>query len=156
MSVVPTLMVQSGCPFVTRFVAFDDFLWEVVPGLFQAIAGVEVGLLGAVSDRCNIADAEVDTGGLIARSVGRCYFVFAHKVEFPTSFRVVVDGANLLQVLDRDIGARLVFDGDVVSGVIFVVRPFRESYPLGFGFVADTVLFPRHVLRGCSWWTRFP
>ena len=67
-------------------------------------------------------------------------------MQFPSFFRGVVDGTNLLNVLDSNVGSSLVFDEDVlpVSGVVFVVGSFRESNAVVFGVVTDAVLFPRY------------
>jgi hypothetical protein len=57
---------------------------------------------------------------------------------------LVVDGANLLQVLNGGIGARLVFDKDVLPrfGVFLVICAFREADTVVLGIMADAVLFP--------------
>jgi len=72
--------VQSGCFFATRVVAVGDFFREVVPVLFQAVAGVQVSFLGAVCDSREVTDTEVNTRCLVAGR-GRCLdFVFADEV----------------------------------------------------------------------------
>ena len=114
------------------------------------VAGLQVGFLGAVRNRREVTDTEVDASSLITRGVGGFNFVFAHEVQFPPLLRLAVDGPNLLQVLDRDFGASFVFNEDVVpvSRVVFVVRAFREPDVVVLGVVTDTFLFPR---QGTAW-----
>jgi len=108
------LVMESRGFVATRVVALGDFLREVVPVLFQAVAGVQIGFLGAVGDGGEVTDSEVDACCLGAGCGGCLDFIFADEVKFPSRFRLVVDGANLLQVFDRDAGACLVFDKDVL------------------------------------------
>ncbi len=70
----------------------------------------------------------------------------ADEVEFPPFFLSVVDGPDLFQVLDLDVGARLVLDEDVVAvtRVVFVIRALRETNAVVFRVVAEAVLLPRH------------
>jgi len=140
------LVVQSSCSFTTRVVAFSNFFREVVAVLLQAVAGVQVGFLGAVCDGGEVADAEVNTRRLVAGSGGRLDLVFTDEVQFPSSLCLVVDSSGLLQVLDCDAGSSFVFDEDVFPcfRVFLVVRPFREAHSPVVGVVADAVLLPRH------------
>ena len=140
------LVMQSSGPFATRVVALGDFFREVVPVLFEAVAGVQVSFLGAVRDSGEVADAQVDTCRLLAGCGGCLDFVFADEMQFPSSLRLVVDGANLLQVLNRDTRARLVLDEDVLPrfGVFLVIRAFREPDATILRVVFDAVLLPRH------------
>ena len=114
--------------------------------MLQAVARVQVGFFGAVRDSSEVADAKIDACCLLAGSGGCLDFVFVDEVEFPATLRVVVDGTNLLQVLNLYTGACLVLDKDVFLrfGVFLVIRPFRETNAVVLGIVSDAVLFPRH------------
>jgi hypothetical protein len=48
--------------------------------LFQAVAGVEVGFLGAVCDRREVTGAEVNTRRLVTGSVGCLDLVFTDEM----------------------------------------------------------------------------
>jgi len=139
-------LVQTSGILPTRVVAVGDFFREVVAVLFQAVAGVEVGFLGAVCDGGEVTDAEVNTRRLVAGGVGRLDFVFADEVKFPSPLRFVVDGANLLQILDLYAGTGFVFDKDVFPRfrVFLVIRAFRKADTVVCGVVFDAVLLPRH------------
>ena len=76
--------------------------------MFQPVAGVQVGILGAVSDGSEVTDAEVDTCRLIPGGSGRFNAIFTDEVDFPPLRRVVVDGTNLLEVLNHDTGTGFV------------------------------------------------
>jgi hypothetical protein len=106
--------VETSGPFTTRGITLGNPFREVVAILLQSAAGVEVGFLGAVRDGCEVTDAEVNTSRLVAGGGGRLDFVFADEVKFPSSLRFILDRANLLQILNRDFGARLVLDEDVL------------------------------------------
>ena len=145
-SALRPLRVQTSGPFPARIVAVGDLLREVIPVLFEAIPGVQVGLLGAVRNSGEVADSEVNACRLVTGS-SRCLdFVFADEVEFPASFRLVVDYTDLLQVLNRYAGARFVFDKDVFPRfrVFLVVRTLRQANAVVLGVVPNAVLLPRH------------
>ena len=127
-------------------VAVGNLLREVVPILFETVTGVQVGILGTVGDSGEVADAEVDARCLVTGSGGCLNFVLTDEVEFPPLFRLVVDGPNLLKILDGDAGGSFVFNKDVFprSGVFLVIRALRESHSIVLGVVADAVLLPRH------------
>ena len=95
-SALRPLVVQPSSPFATRVVALGDFFREVVAVLFQTVSGVQVGFPGAVRDSREVTDTKVDTCCLVTGSVGSLNFVFADEVQFPPTFRLVVDGTNLL------------------------------------------------------------
>ena len=120
------LSVESSSFFTTRVVTFSDFFREVIAVLFEAIAGVQVGLLGAVRDGSEVADTEVNTRCFVAGCGGCLDFVFTDEVDFPPLFPLVVDRSDLLQVLDGDARACLVFDKDVFPcfRVFLVIRTF--------------------------------
>lgn len=103
-------VMQACCPLSARVVARGDFLREVVAVLFEAVAEVKIGVLGAVGDSGNVTDTETDPSGFGAGRVGRLDLVVADEVEILPVLHRVIDGPDLLQVLDRNAGARLVFD----------------------------------------------
>ena len=140
------LLVQPSGPFTTRVIALGDFLREVVAILFEAVSGVQLGFLRTVCHSGEVTDAEVNTRCFVTGCVRSLDFVFADEVEFPSLRRLVVDGSNLLQVLDGDAGGRLVLNEDVVpvSRVVFVVCAFREPDSVVLRVVFDAVLLPRH------------
>ena len=67
-------------------------------------------------------------------------------MQFPAPFRLVVDSANLLQILDCDAGTRFVFDKNVFPclGVFLMIRTFRETHSPVVGVVTNSLLLPRH------------
>jgi len=140
------LVVQSGCPFATGVVTLGDLFREVVPVLFQSVAGVQVGFLGTVCDCRKVADTEVDARCFVAGCGRRLDFVFADEMEFPSLLRRVVDGPDLLEVLDFYAGPSFVLDKHVLPRfrVFFVICAFREADTVVFGVVFDAVLLPRH------------
>jgi len=73
-------VVRAGDPFTTRVVAFGDFFREVIAVLFQAVAGVEVGVLSAVRDRREVTDTEVDTRRLVTGGVRSLNLVFPDEM----------------------------------------------------------------------------
>ena len=140
------LLVQSRGSFAIRIVAFADFFREVVPILFQTVAGVQVGFLGAVRDRREVTDAEVYTCCLIAGCGGRVDLVFADKMQLPSLLCFVVDGPDLLQILDCNTGTGFVLDKDVFPcfRVFLMICTLREPNTVVLGVVSDAVLLPRH------------
>ncbi len=76
--------------------------------------------------------------------------MIADEVEFPPLLRLVVDGADLLDVLHVDVRTRLVFDEDVFSrsGVFLVVRALAETDLVMLWVVAESFLLPRHGAAG--------
>ncbi|ERG92675.1 MAG: hypothetical protein J07HQW1_02720 [Haloquadratum walsbyi J07HQW1] len=97
-STLRPLRMESSGFFTTRVVTLGNFLREVVAILFQPVAGVEVGFLGAVrdSDSGEVTDTEVNTRCLGAGCVGSFDFVLADEVKFPPLFGLVVDCSDLL------------------------------------------------------------
>ena len=95
-SALRPLRMESSGFFTTRVVTLGNFLREVVAILFEAIAGVEVGFLGAVRDGGEVTDTEIDTSSLGAGCVGSFDFVLADEVKFPPLFGLVVDCSDLL------------------------------------------------------------
>ncbi|ERG97002.1 MAG: hypothetical protein J07HQW2_03488 [Haloquadratum walsbyi J07HQW2] len=104
---------------------------------------------------------EVNSRRFVAGSRGCLdfHFVCADEVEFPTLFCLVGDGTDLLQVVDGDAGACLVFDNDKDVfprfRVLVVVWALREAKAkavvlrvVSCRVVCDAVLFPRH---GAPW-----
>ena len=140
------LVVESRGSFATAVVALSNLFREVVAVLLQAVAGVQVGVFGAIGDSGEVANAEVDARRLGSGSVGCLNLVLADEVYLPSLFRLVVDGADLLQVIDLDAGTGFVFDKDVLPRfwVFFVIRTLGEADTVVFGVVTNTVLFPRH------------
>jgi len=96
--------------------------------------------------KLGVTDAEVNTCCLIAGCGGCLDFVFADEVKFPASFRLVVDGANLLQVLDGSTRPRLVLNKDVLPRfwVLLVICALRETNAVVLDVVTDSVLLLRH------------
>ena len=90
------LVMQSSGPFATRVVALGDFFREVVPVLFEAVAGVQIGVFGAVGDGSEVADTEIDTRRFVAGCGGHLDFVFADEMQLPPFIRLMIDRANLL------------------------------------------------------------
>lgn len=125
-SALRPLRMESSSPVTTRVITLGDFFREVVAVLFQAVAGVEVGFLGAVRDSGEVTDTEVDTSSLGAGRGGCLDFVLADEVKFPPLFRPIVDCSNLLEVLDGDTGCGFVLNKDVFPRfrVLFVIRAF--------------------------------
>ena len=144
------LVMKPGSPVATAVIACGDFLREVVAILLQVVARIQVGVLGTVCDSGEVADTEVNTSRFVTGGSGCLNVMFADEVEFPSPRRLVVDGANLLQVLDGDPGACFVFDEDVLPclRVFFVIRALREANPVVLGVVFDAVLFPRYRRTG--------
>ena len=118
--------MESRGFFTTRVITLFDFFREVVAVLFEAVAGVEVGFLGAVRNSGEVTDTEVNTRCFGAGRSGCLDFVFADEVEFPSSPFVVVDYSDLLEVLDGDAGCGFVLNKDVFPRflVLFVIRAF--------------------------------
>ncbi len=67
-------------------------------------------------------------------------------MEFPVFLLVVVDGADLPNVLHFNVRTRLVFDEDVFpgAGMFRVIRTFGEADAIVFGVVTEAFLLPRH------------
>ena len=107
-------VVETDCLISARIITLGDLFREVVAILFQAVAGVQVGLLGTVRHRSEVTNPEVDTSCFLAGCVGRLNLFDVDEVEFPPALLPVVDGTNLLQVLDGDAGAGFVLDKDVL------------------------------------------
>jgi hypothetical protein len=134
------LFMQTSRTVTTRVVALGDFFREVIPVLLQPVAGVQLRVFSAVGDGGEVTDTKVDTCCLLAGSRGCLNLVVADEVQLPPLFLLVIDGANLLEVLDRDIGSGFVFDEDVVSlpRIVFVEFAFREPDAVVF-----RILLPR-------------
>ena len=79
-SALRPLRMESSGFFTTRVITLCDFFREVVAVLFQPVAGVEVGFLGAVRNSGEVTDTEVDTSSLGAGRGGCLDFVFTDKV----------------------------------------------------------------------------
>ncbi len=137
----------------------SDFFREAVPVLFQAVTGVEIGVLNAARYDGEVADAEVnvDSRCLGIGGIRRVNFVLTDKVEFLLFLRAIVDGTDLLQIFDSDTEACLVFDENVFPRlrVFFMIRTFSGTDTVVLDVVTDAVLLPRRrtawvVLRGCD------
>ena len=72
--------MQSSGLFTTAIVAVGDFFRKVVAVLFQTVAGVQVGFLGAIRDRREVTDAEVDARRFGAGCIGRLDLIFTDEV----------------------------------------------------------------------------
>ena len=77
---VTPLRVESSRTLTTSVVTLGNFLGNVVPVLFQTVAGVQGGVVGAVGDGGKITDAKVDACGFLAGCFWWFDFVFADDV----------------------------------------------------------------------------
>ena len=140
------LRVETSGPFAVRIVTLGDFFREVIPVLFEAVSGVQVGLFGTVCDGGEVTDTKVNACCLVTGCSGCLNFVFADEMQFPASFRFVVDSPDLLQILNRNTGASFVFDKDVLPrfGMFLVIRALGQADTVVLGVVTDAILLPRH------------
>jgi hypothetical protein len=85
-STLRPFMMESRGLVAPRVVALGNLLREVVPVLFQPIAGVQVGIFGAVRNGGKVADAEVDSSRFSTGGGGRLDFVFTDEMYLSPFF----------------------------------------------------------------------
>ncbi len=121
--------VQSSRTLTTAVITLSNFFGEVVPVLFQPVARIQVGFFRAVGNGGEIADAEIDASGFLTGSVWSFTLVCADDVKLPATFRPVVDGTHLLDILNSRVRSSLIFNQHVLPRfrVLFVIRTFRQA-----------------------------